>query len=42
LRTCEIDLAAADNADLFDEQRLGPANETVPAWVEELVGGSAE
>ena len=39
LRTCEIDLEAADNADLFDEQRLGPANETVPAWVEELVGG---
>jgi NAD-dependent deacetylase len=42
LRTCEINLEAADNADLFDEQRLGPASETVPAWVEELVGGSAE
>jgi NAD-dependent deacetylase len=38
LRTCEINLDAADNADLFDEQRLGPASETVPAWVEELVG----
>jgi hypothetical protein len=25
-------------ADVFDEQRLGPANEMVPAWVEELVG----
>jgi NAD-dependent deacetylase len=37
-RTCEINLEAADNADLFDEQRLGPASETVPAWVEELVG----
>jgi NAD-dependent deacetylase len=36
--TCEINLGAADNADLFDEQRLGPASETVPAWVEELVG----
>ena len=36
LRTCEINLEAADNADLFDEQRLGPASETVPAWVEEL------
>lgn len=36
--TCEINLEAADNADLFDEQRLGPASETVPAWVEELVG----
>jgi NAD-dependent deacetylase len=42
LRTCEINLEAADNAYLFDEQRLGPASETVPAWVEELVGGSAE
>jgi NAD-dependent deacetylase len=42
LRTCEINLEAADNADLFDEQRLGPASETVPAWVEELVRGSAE
>ena len=42
LRTCEINLDAADNARLFDEQRLGPASETVPAWVEELVRGSAE
>jgi NAD-dependent deacetylase len=41
LATCEINLDAADNADLFDEQRLGPASETVPAWIEELVGGSA-
>ena len=38
LRTCEINLEAADNTRLFDEQRLGPASETVPAWVEELVG----
>jgi NAD-dependent protein deacetylase/lipoamidase len=38
LRTCEINLEAADNADLFDEQRLGPASTTVPAWVEEVVG----
>jgi NAD-dependent deacetylase len=37
LRTCEINLEAADNADLFDEQRLGPASETVPPWVEELL-----
>lgn len=37
-RTCEINLEAADNAGLFDEQRLGPASETVPVWVEELVG----
>jgi NAD-dependent deacetylase len=38
LPTCEINLEAADNADWFDEQRLGPASDTVPAWVEELVG----
>jgi NAD-dependent deacetylase len=38
LATCEINLEAADNADLFDEQRLGPASETVPAWVEEFIG----
>ncbi len=37
LRTCEINLEAADNADLFDEQRLGPASETVPAWVGALM-----
>ncbi len=37
LRTCEINLEAADNADLFDEQRLGTASETVPAWVEEML-----
>jgi NAD-dependent deacetylase len=38
MRTCEINLEAADNADLFDEQRLGSASETVPNWVEEIVG----
>ena len=37
LRRCEINLEAADNADLFDDQRLGPASETVPAWVEEIL-----
>ncbi|HEY3622405.1 MAG TPA: NAD-dependent deacylase [Roseiarcus sp.] len=39
LPTCEINLEAADNAGLFDEQRLGPASEMVPRWVEELVKG---
>ena len=34
-----LNLEATDNADLFDEQRLGAASETVPKWVEELVGG---
>jgi NAD-dependent deacetylase len=38
VRICEINLEAADNADLFDEQRLGAASEMVPKWVEELVG----
>ncbi len=38
VRTCEINLEAADNADLFDEQRYGPASETTPAWVDELIG----
>ena len=37
VRTCEINLEAADNADLFDEERLGPASETVPAWVDEIL-----
>ncbi len=35
--TCEINHEAADNASLFDEARYGPASETVPAWVEELI-----
>ena len=39
LRTCEINLEAADDAQLFDERRLGQASETVPAWGEELSGG---
>jgi NAD-dependent deacetylase len=37
LSTCEINLEAADNAGLFDEQRYGPASETVPTWVEEFL-----
>ena len=37
LRRCEINLEAADNADLFEEQRLGPASEIVPAWVDEVL-----
>jgi NAD-dependent deacetylase len=38
LPTCEINLEAADNADLFDEQRLGSASDTVPQWVQEILG----
>jgi NAD-dependent deacetylase len=37
LRTCEINLEAADNADLFDEQRRGRASVMVPAWVDEVL-----
>ena len=37
--TCEINLEAADNAHCFDEARYGPASETVPAWVEEMIRG---
>ncbi len=38
VRTCEINLEAADNADLFDERRYGEASAMAPAWVEELIG----
>jgi NAD-dependent deacetylase len=38
LPTCEINLEAADNADLFDEQRLGSASDIVPQWVQEILG----
>jgi len=36
--TCEINLEPSENASFFDEARYGPASETVPAWVEELIG----
>ncbi len=39
VETCEINLEAADNADLFDDRRYGRASETAPAWVEEVLGG---
>ena len=39
VRTCEINLEAADNAEMFDERRYGPASETVPAWVEDVLAG---
>lgn len=40
IRTCEINLEASDNADLFDDQRYGPASEAVPAWVEEVLSSA--
>lgn len=38
IRTCEINLEPSDNARVFDERRYGPASETVPAWVDDLLG----
>ncbi len=37
IRTCEINLQPSDNAHWFDERRYGPASETVPAWVDEIL-----
>ena len=36
-RTVEINLAESDVSHVFDEHRRGPASETVPAWVEEVL-----
>jgi NAD-dependent deacetylase len=38
-RTLEINLEPSETAGLFDERILGPASETVPAWVARLLGG---
>jgi NAD-dependent deacetylase len=40
IRTCDINLEASDNADLFDDRRYGPASEVVPAWVEEMLSSA--
>ncbi|PIE08461.1 MAG: NAD-dependent protein deacylase [Rhodobacterales bacterium] len=37
IRTLELNLAPSDTAGAFDEVRLGPASEVVPAWVAELL-----
>lgn len=36
--TLEINLDRSDAHDQFDEGRYGPASETVPAWVREVLG----
>ncbi len=36
-RTLEINLAPSDVADAFDDRLIGPATETVPAWVASLL-----
>jgi len=35
--TCEINLEPADNAQIFDERRYGPASQAVPAFVDEIL-----
>ena len=39
VQTLEINLEPSDNTDAFDDRVLGPASETVPGWVEGLLGG---
>jgi NAD-dependent deacetylase len=38
--TCEINLEPSANAYVFDEKRYGPASETVPTWVEDVLGAT--
>jgi NAD-dependent deacetylase len=41
IRTCEINLEPSDNAHVFDDRRYGAASETVPAWVDDMLGREA-
>ncbi|MEL7172694.1 MAG: NAD-dependent deacylase [Pseudomonadota bacterium] len=36
--TLELNLERSEISGLFDRRRLGPATETVPAWVDEILG----
>jgi NAD-dependent deacetylase len=38
-RTLELNLEESLGSRLFDETRLGPASQLVPAWVEEVLAG---
>ena len=38
-RTLELNLERSLGSGMFDETRLGPASELVPAWVAEMLGG---
>jgi NAD-dependent deacetylase len=38
-RTLELNLERSQGSAWFDETRLGPASELVPAWVEEVLAG---
>jgi NAD-dependent deacetylase len=33
----ELNLKPSDEANRFDDVRIGPATQTVPAWVEEVL-----
>jgi NAD-dependent deacetylase len=37
-RTLELNLERSQGSPWFDQSRLGPASEQVPAWVEEILG----
>lgn len=37
--TLELNLEPSEGSMLFDETRLGPASEVVPAWVDDVLGG---
>lgn len=37
-RTLDLNLEATNTASVFDETRLGPATQIVPAWVDEWLG----
>ena len=39
-RTLELNLEPSQGSAWFDETRLGPASEVVPAWVDEVLGGA--
>jgi NAD-dependent deacetylase len=41
-RTLEINLEPSENAATFDQRLLGLASETVPMWVEGLLGGTGD
>jgi NAD-dependent deacetylase len=41
IRTCEINLEPSENAHRFDERIYGMASETVPAWVDQMLGAGA-
>ena len=38
-RTLELNLERSQGSAWFDETRLGPASELVPAWVAEMLDG---